>query len=205
MEKIKKWMENFWYYHKWHFICWLLVAIAIVFCVAQCASIKKYDYNIVLFSYTELLDEQKQKMADYIAKFGEDIDGDGQVTVGFTDCSYDKESTPHKLAEARIGRLQSTLIAEPNMLLFLTDEKSFEFLNGLFDGELFANIGLSHNDGKAVVFGEEFYNSTIILDDITLPEGIHLSRRAETETVTYTDDLEAVADNLLKKLDANEK
>lgn len=205
MEKFKKWAENFWYYHKWHFICWVLVALSIVFCVAQCASIKEYDYNIVLFSYTELLDEQKEKMADYIAKFGEDIDGDGQVTVGFTDCSYDKEGTPHKLAEARIGRLQSTLIAEPNTLLFLTDEQSFEFLNGLFEGGLFADIGLSHNDGKAVVFGEEFYDNAVVLEKITLPKGMRLSRRGETENISYDDELEAVADNLLKKLDANEK
>lgn len=205
MEKIKKWFENFWYYHKWHFICWFLVALAFILCVAQCASVEKYDYNIIMFTYTEHLDEQKEKMADYIAQFGEDIDGDGKVTVGFTDCSYNKASTPLKLAEAKISRLQSTLISQPEKILFLTDENSFEYLNGLFDSVLFADIGLSGNDGKSVIFGEEFYNSTIILDDVTLPKGFRLSRRGETETIKYDATLLEQADNLLKKLDQNEK
>ena len=203
MSKLHKWFENFWYYHKWHAICWFLVILAFIVAVAQCASIKKYDYNILIFTYTEFMDEQKEKMSEYISAYGEDIDGDGKVTVGFIDCSYNKSNTPTQVVEARISRLQSTLIAEPDTVIFLTDSNSFEYLNNLFEVELFADIGLSSDNGKSVMFSDDFYNKTVVFDNATLPQGLRLSRRARSENITHSQEILDAADNMLKKLDNN--
>ena len=177
MEKIKKFLDNFWYYNKWKLAAGIVIVISVALCISQCASRENGDYTFVLFTYNDFVDEQLDKMADYFETYGEDLNGDGEVVVTFNNCSYDIGSTNQKVREARISKLQSAIIAEGKQLIYITDNKSFDYLNNLFDGaEIFVDVSLPDDDGKSLILGEDFYKKTEG-NDVTLPEGFRVSVR----------------------------
>lgn len=156
----KKKIENFWFYNKWKVAAFAVVFITVVMAVAQCSSRPNNDYTLVLFTYSDYIDEQLERMGKYLSQYGEDINGDGEVTVGFNHCSFDSELANGKYQQEKIIRLQSTIISEPTQMLFLTDEESFKFLDGLFgDSDLFLNLSLPENEGRAYLLPEEFYDA----------------------------------------------
>ena len=80
----EKW-DNFWFQYKWYVIAITAITVVVAVMVAQCATRTAYDYEVVLFSYTSVLDEQADKIADYIEKYAEDMNGDGvqEIIVGW--------------------------------------------------------------------------------------------------------------------------
>ncbi len=177
MQKVKSFLENFWYYHKWKLAAFIVVSIAVVMSVAQCAARAEHDYTFVLFTYNEYDDSQLDAMGKYFANYGEDLNGDGEVTIGFNNCSYHKETTSTSLWRSKISRLQSTVISEEDQLIFITDEESFTFLNTLFpETPTFVNIGLPNDNGCSYLLPEQFYTDEVkgLLEP---PEKLRLSIR----------------------------
>jgi len=75
-------ISNFVYYHK---ILSVIIAVAIValsvYAIAALCE-KSYDYNIGIYTYnTEFSDEQIAEIEELFRTCGEDIDGDGVITV----------------------------------------------------------------------------------------------------------------------------
>lgn len=190
MEALKKKLENFWYYNKWKTVAFAVILISVILCVSQCSSREKNDYTFVLFAYNEYAPEQLKVMGKYFAEYGEDLNGDGKISVGFNDCSYDRDATTKDIWESRVGRLQASIIAEKNQVIFVTDEKSFEFLDGLFDGaELFADVGLPDNSGKAYILPDEFYEKTES-NELKFKSGLRVSiRKTEEKSAVYNSSL----------------
>lgn len=177
MEKVKKYLENFWYYNKWKVVAGIIIVISVALCISQCASRENGDYTFVLFTYNEFADEQLKDMADYLEQYGEDLNGDGEVKVTFNNCSYDKANVTYKIKESRVAKLQATIIADSNQLIFITDKESFEFLDSLYeDVELFENLSLPENEGKSFLLRDDFYEKTRN-ENVVLPKGYRLSVR----------------------------
>ncbi len=177
MQKIKSFLENFWYYHKWKLAAFIVVAIAVVMSVAQCSSLPDNDYTFVLFTYNEYGEDQLAAMSDYLSDYGDDLNGDGKVTIGFNNCSYNKETTTAIVWRSKISRLQSTIISEDDQLIFITDDESFEFLNTLFEGTpTFVNVGLPDNAGRSYILPDEFYTEEV-KGYLEPPENLRLSLR----------------------------
>ena len=177
MSKVSKFLENFWFYNKWKVMAFIVIAVSVVLCVSQCASRERTDYTVVLFTYSEFADEQLDKMSSYLEKHAKDLNGDGDVVVGFNNCSYDRTTSTDQIRKARISKLQSSIIAESDQIIYITDKDSFKFLNTLFDdAELFVNLGLPDDNGKSYVLKDDFYDYTKG-NDITLKKGIRVSIR----------------------------
>ena len=63
----EKW-DNFWFQYKWYVVSIVATAVVLAVLITQCATRTKYDLEVVYFTYTAALDEQTNKIADYLKK-----------------------------------------------------------------------------------------------------------------------------------------
>ncbi len=136
-EKVK----NFWDYHKWHVIGTILAIFLVAFSVSECVNRVKPDVNVVLFSYTGMVSEQVELLTDYMESVCGDVNGDGQFYVGIIDCSYNNKSEDKQYEYTVLNKLQATLAADTEALLFVTDKESYQYfladdsMKGLFTAD----------------------------------------------------------------------
>ncbi len=163
-------MSNFWYHNKFSVIVVTIITVAIALLVVQCATKTKYDATIVLFTYSITGDVNCDKMEEYLEGHCLDTNGDGKVNVNVINCSIDGDNgnTDYNYT----NRLKAqTQLQNANVLLYITDEESYEYLMSLSEKiDLF--------EGEPYKFGEEFYK---VCKDPSgfydLPEGLQISCR----------------------------
>ena len=171
----EKW-DNFWFQYKWHVTAIVAVTVILAVLITQCATRTKYDLEVVYFTYTSALDEQTDKIAEYIEKYASDINGDGAVNVQVINCSFTDNSGNVQYKNTMLTKLQSLIAGDQNALLYITDEKSYKYLSGISDGE-----GIF--EGEPLKFGEDFYSFTKTDNFGNLPEGLGISCRRVSDTV----------------------
>lgn len=172
-EKIK----NIWFHDKWYIIGIAALVIVVAFMVAQCATREKYDLKVVVYTYTPVADNSNELIAEYLEQYCGDIDGDGKANIQVINCSFSKESGDVQYQNTMASKLQAVLAADADALLYITDEESYEYLNGISDsGSIFENEPLK--------LGEKFYEKCNGEDSFfVLPEGLQISCRAVGGTV----------------------
>ena len=171
----EKW-DNFWFQYKWHVTAIVAVTVILAVLITQCATRTKSDLEVVYFTYTSALDEQTDKIAEYIEKYASDINGDGAVNVQVINCSFTDNSGNVQYKNTMLTKLQSLIAGDQNALLYITDEKSYKYLSGISDGE-----GIF--EGEPLKFGEDFYSFTKTDNFGNLPEGLGISCRRVSDTV----------------------
>lgn len=117
----KKW-ENFWYYHKWHVLV-LLLAVILVFFLVRDLTRPRADYEIGLITAYDCPQEAIDLLQKNIAKYGEDINGDGRVTVQIDSYTINAEDGSEAQMANQV-KLEADL-STGECMLFLTDEDSF--------------------------------------------------------------------------------
>ncbi len=177
--KKEKW-EHFWYYNKWYVIVAAILALFTALCISQCSNRTKYDYTAMLFCDYELSDIQTEDIADSLARFGEDVNGDGKVLVDVINCSYDK-NTDYSARTSKTSKIQANLTNQ-EVLLYITDDHAFDYYTGTLFEDFFVNLNLPAKDGTAIILNDKFYQWGA--DDIGLPDSLTLqiSRRAVANT-----------------------
>ena len=171
----EKW-DNFWFQYKWYVIAITAITVVLAVLITQCATRTKYDLEVVYFTYTAALDEQTNAVADYIASYTEDINGDGEVHVQVVNCSFGNKSGDTQYRYTMMTKLQAMIAGDENAMLFITDAESYKYLADLSDGEgLFENEPLMLDDG--------FYKATEIEAYGKLPDGLRISCRRVSDTV----------------------
>ena len=191
--------KNFWFHYKWHVIAGVFIATVLSILIAQCAGREKFDIKLVLFTYDNYLDSQTVKMEEYFEGFCPDFDGNGEVNVGITSCSYSKNdfSNP-EYNNTMATKLQSILVAQREIALYIVDEESYEFINSIpHENELFMK--------ERVLFNKGFYTACDIYKDLPLPEGLMLVCRYYPDNILKTDKVSAAHQNAVKLLDLANK
>jgi hypothetical protein len=64
---------NYWFQYKWHTIGIVASLAVFIFLVAQCMSVPKYDFSVIYFTYSPVIDNHTDLMAKYFEKYGKDI------------------------------------------------------------------------------------------------------------------------------------
>lgn len=130
MQKIRQKLSNFWYYYKVHTIVAVVVIAILAVLFSQCAAKERYDYAVVLNMATVVEEPTADLLAGELAQFGEDLNGDGVVTVEVINCTYGSNDS---VRINQLGKLQARLMM-PETVLFILDEVSFSNLDamGLF-------------------------------------------------------------------------
>ena len=171
----EKW-DNFWFQYKWHTIGITAALIVLTVLVAQCATKPKYDMSVVYFSYTPVMDNQLNKVSDYIEEFASDLDGNGEVNISVVNCSLSNESNNVQYRNTVLTKLQALIAADEKALIFITDNESIEYFENISpDGGFF--------DAEPLKLGDAFYNSTTNSSLGKLPDGLQISCRKVSDTI----------------------
>ena len=171
LEKLK----NIWFHYSKVILVSLLFLILAVFLVAECMNKPKYDIQVVYYTYKYAIDENIQGMERYFESYAKDLNGDGEVHVNVINCSYEGKETALNIKNTNENRLQATIVAEANALLYITDEESYKHFSNVFDDEFFAY--------EPVLLSEEFYKQATVEDYYDLPEGLKISLRKTSDTM----------------------
>lgn len=170
----EKW-DNFWFQYKWYVIAITAVTVILAVLITQCATRTKYDLEVVYFTYTAVLDEQTNKIADYLADYAEDINGDGKINVQVVNVSFSDKSGDSQYKYTMLTKLQAMIAGDENAILYITDSESYKYLDGLTENGLF--------DGEPIKLGDKFYSATESEQLGKLPEGLQISCRRISDTV----------------------
>ena len=148
-----------------------------------------------------MLDQQADKIADYIEKYAEDMNGDGEVNVQILNCSFTDSASNTQYRYTMMTKLQSTIAADRNAMLYITDEDAYEYLDQISDGESFL-------EDEPYKLGSDFYEATADDEWGELPEGLTIScRRVSGTTLDKSDEAKEnydAAQDILEKIKAAE-
>ena len=170
-------LSNFWFHYKWHTIAIIASLIVLSIAVSQCASRTNYDFEIVYFTNTYTLEDNTEKIAEYIEKYATDVNSDGEVNVQVINCSISSNSKDYQLRNTNLSKLQSIIAGNEEVILYITDKNSIHFFDNI--GE---NIG-GLFEGEPLEFGQHFYDSIEVVGVEPLPEDLQISRRKVAKTV----------------------
>lgn len=80
--KFLKWLENFWYYHKWKVIIITFFAVVLIVGVVQMVNKTDPDIEVTVATHTVYYQENVDALEQTLTSLmGEDINGDGKKTV----------------------------------------------------------------------------------------------------------------------------
>lgn len=184
---LKSWFENFWYHYKIHTITAFVIIFTICVIVAQCTTKTEYDYTIMLStSSVEWASPQIKALEKELIKYGEDINGDGEVNVVLADCTYDENTSGYQMIMAKRQKLQSMIMNEPNALILISDKASLKWLNDEINNGFSVDIGLPDGDGHyfdisdAKLFKKA---KSSVSKDFVWPKELIISRRRTKDTI----------------------
>jgi hypothetical protein len=120
-----KW-QNFWYYHKWHVLIGVFVFIVAAYMVHDLVSRTEPDYQVMLITQSTVSTDAVDALEQTMEKYGEDLNGDGTVSVQVSAnvISNDSSSEDPNERMAGVVHLQADL-TEGTSILFLTDDQTF--------------------------------------------------------------------------------
>ena len=77
-----KWLDNFWYHHKWKVIIITFFAVVLIVGIVQMIQKEKYDVNVTVATHTVYYTENVDSLESALgALLPEDINGDGKKNV----------------------------------------------------------------------------------------------------------------------------
>lgn len=168
----KEKLQNYWYYYKVHTLVGLACALIFAVLISQCASNETYDYSVTLYMAKPIPESVREVMAEELAKFGTDQNGDGEVTVEILDCSYGDNDN---IRMNQIAKMQARLTM-PESVLFLTDETCYRSLDEM---DLFDTLEiLPDKDGRAMNIGASPMTTAITREvGAYMPNEFFISKR----------------------------
>ena len=80
-----KWMENFWYHHKWAVIITVFFLVVLIVCAAQMSARVQYDFNIIFVGNGgNITGTQYNDILSSLENVAYDVDGNGETSVCFS-------------------------------------------------------------------------------------------------------------------------
>ncbi|MBO4693665.1 MAG: hypothetical protein J5659_04675 [Clostridia bacterium] len=183
-ETIEEKADNFWYYYRWWVFAAIFIVIVVAITVKQCVSRVNYDLSVTVYTASPVGDKDCKRISKYFEKFSDDVNGDKEIHVRVFNCSY-TEGGNRQVLLANNTKIQSILAAEYDAFLFITDDKTYEYLNNISD-----NVSLF--EGEGIMLGSDFYGECEDDDLFKLPQKLRLSRRVLSKT-GMTDNKKATA------------
>lgn len=176
----KEKLQNYWYHFKWHTIAGVLLIAILSVLIVQCASRQNYDFITVVYTHTPIESGRMEKIEEYLERFGEDIDGDGKVSIEVVNCSFADTQSNSMTNQAAVAKVQSMIAAEPKAVLYIVDKKAVNTLNSLNEKGFF--------DEEPLVLDEEFYKFCEGANNYEkLPEDLKIGYRRISDTLMEDD------------------
>ena len=200
IQRIKKFVSNYWYYYKWYVIGGLFLLFALIVVLTQSFTQEKYDVSVIwaMHGYVEepYLDEMEKELEKYV----DDIDGDGEVNVRVILVTFTSEGgMPNSDVEFSMQQKIITQLSAGDVYVIITDEKTYE--NNLAklatpdeaEYSTFKNLEQYYPDNEKVD-GEKYYLKDTVFTQNELLKG-----------VIGEDTFMIIASDGLKKLGTNDR
>lgn len=81
MSTVKSKLANFWYYYKNHTIVALMIIVCVSIILSSQLKTVKPDFTLALVGNKYMLDEDAERLQNELAKYIDDLNGDGQKVV----------------------------------------------------------------------------------------------------------------------------
>ena len=125
MKKVWKWLDNFWYHHKWKTIIISFFLIVFIIGFVQCMQKVDADVSILYVGPEVVTGEEYDAMEKSLAsRLDTDYNDDGKITVQFTDRVSlsdaqlkEKEEAAKKAAAGQAKRERPVEVTIPIFLL----------------------------------------------------------------------------------------
>lgn len=175
--------KNFWFYNKFFVIFGTMLAIVLAIVISQCATREKYDAQVLLFAYNAFTDEQISTLEYQLEQYYEDLDGNGETNIQIIDCSYAKSDQYNPYQSTVSTKLTANIASNSEAMLYIVDEESAKYLDGLFEGGFFAEQTLEGTVTKTVPIPKSMYTAVEKRTNgmFTLPENLLIGRRLAGE------------------------
>ena len=72
---------NWWHYHKWHVVAVIVALVLVASFIKETVFSTKPDYQVAFVGIQNLPDDTVSALTEALQSFGEDLNGDGQVSV----------------------------------------------------------------------------------------------------------------------------
>lgn len=120
---MKKKLQNFWYYYKVPVIIILAVLAVGVYLYSQRETVEA-DYRVAVVAARGCSDEQLARLKTVLTAAGQDLNGDGSVTVKIRVYRFAIGAEGQDMNE--IGGLDADLVGKVSGLFFVEDPEGFE-------------------------------------------------------------------------------
>lgn len=137
LKTAKEKRKNWWYYHKKMVLICFLLLVTLVYFIYSVFFQTQPDYKIALMNQISLEDDALDILEAQIAKYGEDLNGDGQVVVEIMNYSADAASEQNSYYAQS---LQATYvkfgadITVGDSMIWLHDKAGYSMLEGQDEG-----------------------------------------------------------------------
>ena len=159
----------------YHYKVLILVVIAGIilgtFAVVDYINTVKPDMQVVTYSYQRVLDEQIECIIELVKPYCEDINGDEQIKLTNANCSFDKGPSVSQMEYGNSTRFHTLISGDPQALLFILDEASYNHL-------VEVNEGNSFIEGDPLRLNSEIYAAVKEKTGYELPEGLMIGYRS---------------------------
>ncbi len=136
----EKW-DNYWYHYKWLTLGCVAGAVVLVILVVQMLTVDRPDYTLMLVTNKAYMPQQIQALEQWVAQYGEDVDGDGEVEVEILECYLNKADNQTYYANSQM--MQVHLMAGDVMLYAYEPDLYEQFMSAdaLKDAHFFTPLG----------------------------------------------------------------
>lgn len=117
--------KNWWDYHKWHLAAGIALAAMIVSIFWSAFSQVKPDYQLAFVGSSLLPDDTAAALKNELASLGEDLNGDGKVSVSLVQYVADFDADAEMAAASQVTLMADILEGESYFFL-LEDPESFQ-------------------------------------------------------------------------------
>lgn len=152
----KQKIENFWFYYKYHTLAALIVLIILGVSISSCST-KKLDDCTVIMNISHICSaEEMAVFHQEIAKYCDDYNNDGEVTVSILDCSV-KSEPDFNFREQNQSRVNlfNTSFYDAEKMLFIIDKTCYDdFMSELNYGLIDESLNLPDLNGTALKLNE---------------------------------------------------
>ena len=163
LETKKDIYKNWWYYHKGHLLIIAISAAVVVSFIVSMVNKVTPDYQIGLITSVTWTEEMMDDLSEYIGRYGDDRNGDGDVVVQINQYSFsDSDTADPNMLQASMVRFSADS-TNADSIIFLHDEKGFDFFADDTLGGYF-----NYNDGSPMPEkAQDFENAMVDWSEVT--------------------------------------
>ena len=131
-------LKNWWWYNKLYLLIGIAAVAVLIYCFVPSKTAENPDYYVAVVTELPLREEQYSAVSERLAALGEDVNGDGEVSVHVKAYGVDLENPSPIGANENfqlVAALDADLVGKVSGLFILDDPELFQQVtNNALDG-----------------------------------------------------------------------